>query len=217
MIEKDNLGTIQAKYVYAWRFVDNPPLDCVNPHFKNRYASLAATLSEVRKGCSMADIAYVQKLVADGDACYLKSFVMDGEGNILELSSFPVTNVPNPQAFGSEMTYKKRQQAQADWGIVGEEDDDANAAAEPYTAPKGQGKPKAAKEPKNDRLAAVRALYKGALEAGITVEGIDSWLTSRFSCTASGMAGLDDAALKAVEEYLKGRIADMETLRAEAA
>ena len=120
--------TVQQRFVDAWGSVENPPLDCVNPHFKNRYASLKATLGEVRKACAPNGLAYVQSLVEADGGYSLASYVTDGSDN-LPLSTFPMSIPPNPQAFGSELTYKKRQQAQADWGIVGEEDDDGEAGA----------------------------------------------------------------------------------------
>lgn len=124
--------SIYSRFVAARGAVKNPPLDSQNPHFRNRYASLAATLDEVNAACVRNGLAYVQALRQDGEGYNLTSFVVDGEGNRIELSQFPVSHVPNPQNFGSEMTYKKRQQAQADWGIVGDEDDDGEAAAKPY-------------------------------------------------------------------------------------
>lgn len=217
MEETKTVQTVQGKYVKARGWVSNPPLDCVNPHFKNRYASLKATLEEVNKACRMSDIAYVQSLEPNGDAFVLRSYVVDEDGAVMALSSFPVANVPNPQNFGSEMTYKKRQQAQADWGIVGEEDDDGEAAAKPYRGgEKTKPAPKADK-PANDRLSAVRGLYKQALAVGIKAEGIEAHLNAQYGKSLGEMATLDDAQLAAFAAYLDGRIADMAALKGEAA
>lgn len=132
-------SNVKQKFVAAWSEADNPPLDCVNPHFKNKYASLKATLAEVRRACKPHGIAYVQKLCEDEAGSYLASFVTDG-ADCMELSTFRVATPPNPQAFGSELTYKKRQQAQADWGIVGEVDEDGEIAAK--SAESASKKPK---------------------------------------------------------------------------
>lgn len=122
--------TAAQRYVAAWSEIKNPPLDGVNPHFKNRYATLSATLEAVREACKPQGIAYMQVLVRteDGKRAFRSSIVTDA-GDSMELSEFPVETPPNPQSFGSNLTYTKRQQAQADWGIVGDEDDDAEAAA----------------------------------------------------------------------------------------
>ena len=217
MIQINENSGVQARFAYAWDFAKNPPLDCTNPHFRNRYASLAATLGEVRKACSFADIVYCQTLVIEGYSYFLKSYVMDAKGERMELSTFPVTYSTNVQTFGSELTYKTRQQAQADWGIVGEEDDDGESAAQPvrgHDRPKG-GQPSA--KPQSDRLSAVRALYKQALASGVKAEGIESWSIAELGTDLSGLGNLDDGALKSLSDYLNGRIADMQALRGEAA
>lgn len=136
--------SIHARLFDARVKVKNPDLDSTNPHFKNRYASLGSTLKEVRAACDDAGISYVQYLAREGDGWAMASKVIDAEGGEVALSLFPVDAPPNPQAFGSNLTYIKRQQAQADWGIVGEEDDDGEAGAQTTSkAPqKRQQKPK---------------------------------------------------------------------------
>lgn len=201
--------TIYSKFIAARGAVKNPPLDSTNPHFKNRYASLAATLDEVNAACARNGITYVQALCADGEFFRLRSFVMDGEGNRIELSQFPVTNVPNPQNFGSEMTYKKRQQAQADWGIVGEEDDDGEGAAKQYRAEPKRRQP----EPKQDGLGEVRGLYSAAIKAGVRAEGIEGWLNANFGKTLKEIGTLEQPQLFAFAEYLKGVTRDAQNLR----
>lgn len=120
---------IKSKFVNAWLFCQNPELDGKNPHFGNRYATLAATLGRVREACAGQGIAYIQSLETTEHGCVIRSSVIDTTGETLPLSTFPVEAQPNSQKFGSNLTYVKRQQAQADWGIVGDEDDDGEAAA----------------------------------------------------------------------------------------
>lgn len=209
----DENKSIYARLVRARRWVKNPPLDCVNPHFKNRYASLSATLDEVNKACGMEDIAYFQTLIADDGAYALHSFVMDMDGERVLLSVFPVTNSSNPQNFGSELTYKKRQQAQADWCIVGEEDDDGEAAAKPIRdAAASKSAPKPTKT-KDGRLEGARGLYKQATAAGVKQEGIESWLVANMGHGLKELDKLDDNDLHAFETYLRGRIEDIEKLK----
>ena len=146
---------IKGLYVKAWAAIENPELDSVNPHFKNRYASLKATLKAVRDACAPLGMAYQQLLEQRGEGFVLRSRVVTA-GEEMDLSEYPVDSPPNPQSFGSGLTYKKRQQAQADWGIVGDDDDDGEAAA-------GYQKPKA---PKADAdLERARGRLKAALRA----------------------------------------------------
>lgn len=213
MLEGEKSKTIYQRLVKARRWVKNPPLDCTNPHFRNRYASLSATLDEVNKACSMECIAYFQVLTEKDGAYMLRSFVMDEAGSRFDLSEFPVSNSGDPQKFGSEMTYKKRQQAQADWGIVGEEDDDGEAASKPVreaAAVKQAHKPAQTKDP---RLDAVRGLYKQATAAGVKQEGIESWLVANMGHSLKDLDKLDDKGLQVFESYLRGRIDDLAALK----
>ena len=120
--------SIHERFAAAWSEAENPPLDGVNPHFSSRYAKLESILKAIRKACKSHGIMYKQTLVRHGEAYFLESAVMSEDGNIMELSTFPVEVSSNPQKLGSNLTYIKRQQAQVDWGIVGEDDDDGNAA-----------------------------------------------------------------------------------------
>lgn len=138
-------STVQQKFVTAWSNIKNPELDSVNPHFGNKYASLKATLDVIRAACAPLRIAYRQLLEkAEDGSRELHSFVIGDDGAILDCSYFPIETPPNPQSFGSILTYTKRQQAQVDWGITGEDDDDGEAGAKTAeNAPQKPGQNKA--------------------------------------------------------------------------
>lgn len=121
--------TLNEAYVAAYMNCTNPDMDGENPHFHNKYATLKATLKAVRDACKPNGIIYRQRMFKAENVLELHSSVMDGTGNEMSISIFPVEHVPNPQSFGSALTYAKRQQAQLDWGITGEEDDDGEAAS----------------------------------------------------------------------------------------
>lgn len=124
--------SINAKFVRAYAEMANPPLDSVNPHFRNRFASLKATLKVIRDACKPQGIAYIQTIHYGEPTNIITSFVLDEDsGDKIALSTFPLVFPADPQKRGSELTYAKRQLAQADWGLVGDPDDDAEAASKP--------------------------------------------------------------------------------------
>lgn len=131
------MSEFQDALAAAWAECDNPELDSVNPHFKNRFASLAATLRPIRRACAAHGLAYIQRVVPCEGGREIASAVV-GHGESMELSRFPVGFGGNPQQTGSALTYAKRQLAQLDWGIVGEEDDDAEAACAQPAQPSQQ-------------------------------------------------------------------------------
>lgn len=176
---------INGKFALAWSRVENPPLDSVNPHFKSKFASLGAVLKAIRKACD--GIAYIQAFdVADmgGESIlHIKSWVQDGEGR-LELSRLRMPITDNPQQQGSIITYYRRYVAVTDWGIVGEEDDDAESAMKP--------------KPKKDELA---DLWQQCIDLGVKPDGLTSWYE------ANGFKGrkltqLNNAERMKVKAYL---------------
>lgn len=213
--------TLHERFMDAWANMENPDLDGTNPHFKNRYATLKSTLGVVRAACKPAGIAYIQTLKNDGEGFVLRSAVIDAAGDMMPLSEFPVENVPNSQAFGSEMTYKKRQQAQADWGITGEDDDDGEAitASQAQNGGKGARKSATARPRANgstseqksaSRYAKLKELKAQAMELGITEEGMNGAIANILQ--GKPMKDATDTELKVCEGCLAGLIRDKKEL-----
>lgn len=143
--------SITELFVLAYSDVENPELDSTNDYFNSKYASLKSTLGVIRDACKSKQIIYRQTLVKNEEEYEIHSCVMNSLGEKLELSIFPIVVPPNPQSFGSNLTYTKRQQAQIDWGIVGEEDDDANLAADSIKSQKVATQTKTKSKPANQR------------------------------------------------------------------
>lgn len=118
--------SIEARFAAAWADCENPPLDSANPHFRTRFASLKATLGVIRAACAKHGLAYRQAIQAPtGDTPpILISSLVDADGNTMPLGALIVDRPANPQAFGANLTYAKRQLAQVDWGITGDPDED---------------------------------------------------------------------------------------------
>lgn len=112
----------------------NPKFDSVNPHFKNKFASLKACDAAVKPYLAEQGLAYRQ--TAEGSELVTYVYGLDME---LEVSRVPLVIVPDPQKQGSALTYARRYGLCAAFGLVGEDDDDGNQAAE---ASKSAPKPK---------------------------------------------------------------------------
>lgn len=179
--------SINAKFVRAYAAMANPPLDSVNPHFRNKFASLKATLKVIRDACKPQGIAYIQTIHCGEPTNTITSFVLDEDsGDMITLSTFPLVFPADPQKRGSELTYAKRQLAQADWGLVGDPDDDAEAASKPEPPKKAQP-PQRDYQPLKAECERLAAIHSTTLE--------DEW---RFVVETYGNPkGMDD------EEYQK--------------
>ena len=211
--------TIEARFAEAWGAIENPELDGRNPHFGNTYATLKATLAVIRDACRPQGLVYQQSLHSAQGNYYLESCVRDGDGGIIELSEFPVETPPNPQTFGSELTYKKRQQAQADWGITGEDDEDGEAAAAAHGYQTGKNasagkkaptKPSGGAKQQTGRYDRLKQLKAEAMELGITEEGMQGAIGNVLQ--GKPMKDASDTEIKACEACIAQLVSDKREL-----
>lgn len=196
--------SVESAFAAAWADCRNPELDGTNPHFRNRFASLKATLHAVRAACAAHGLAYSQTIASTDAGTFLTSRVYSAEGGCLELSTMPLDRPSNPQAFGSNITYAKRQLAQADWGITGDDDDDAEAAARNVASPAPQPsrKPENAPNPITfDQRANIAHLAK---RLGKTPQEIDAFIAWATGNAAMNLDECTEAqAEKVIDELLQ--------------
>jgi hypothetical protein len=100
-----------------------------NPHFKSRYADLAACVEAVVDALNANGIALVQRNIECAEGVCVETVFIHESGEML--SSGPL-HVPaakqDPQGYGSALTYARRYSLMAACGIA-PEDDDGNSAA----------------------------------------------------------------------------------------
>lgn len=116
--------TLYSRLAAAQAEMENPAMDRENPRFRNRFASLAAIRNAVVPCLARHGLACVQ--VVEGGRVVTR--VYGPEGDSIDLAGVPVSLAGNPQANGSEMTYAKRYSMSAAFCVVGDEDDDGEAA-----------------------------------------------------------------------------------------
>lgn len=101
--------------------------DSDNPHFKSRYASLAAICDAVRKPLADNGLSYVQLPSSEGLDVYLTTRLIHSSGEWIE-STFgaSVANERNKgvQGLGSILTYLRRYGLSAICGVAADEDTD---------------------------------------------------------------------------------------------
>ena len=135
-----------------------------NPHFKSRYADLAACVEAVIGGLNDNGIALIQRNSLDDSGVTVETVFVHESGEMLECGKLHVPAAKHdPQGYGSALTYARRYSLMAACGIA-PEDDDGNA-----------GSRKPAPTPDiTDHLAAIEGsgsseelakIYKDALDA----------------------------------------------------
>ena len=99
-----------------------------NPHFKSRYADLAACVEAVMDGLNANGIALIQRNFLDDTGVTVETVFVHESGEMLECGKLHVpASKQDPQGYGSALTYARRYSLMAACGIA-PEDDDGNAS-----------------------------------------------------------------------------------------
>lgn len=108
--------------------------DKENPHFKNKYASLSATLKATLPALNRHGIALMSCTAVEGDSIIVKTHLVY-KGLFFASAEWGVGKLTTPpQQLGSALTYARRYTVQSILGVAGEEDDDGNLAQQAATA-----------------------------------------------------------------------------------
>jgi hypothetical protein len=126
LILKPSLAAALAK---ANAEIHNPAFDKVNPHFKSKFASLAAVRNAIVPPYARNGLSIIQDLQSTdgGVACYTTILHASGESMTLGPLVMPVTK-HDAQGVTGAGTYAKRVHLQAVACVVGDEDDDGETA-----------------------------------------------------------------------------------------
>lgn len=116
--------------------IKNPHLDSTNPHFGSKFASLGAHLDAILPVANANGLVVLQEpCIADGQPALRTRVIHAGTFEFIE-STMPLAVDKNgPQGQGSAITYARRYALASIFGVVGETDDDGNAASKPATVP----------------------------------------------------------------------------------
>lgn len=101
----------------------------VNPHFKNKYADLAAVIEAVRKPlCDNGlSVSQTTELIAP-ESFILRTTLYHTSGQWLACE-YPLPSAANPQQLGSALTYARRYSLSCITCIAADEDDDGDQAS----------------------------------------------------------------------------------------
>lgn len=123
------LGQIAAALARAQAEMSNPGFDSTNPHFKNKFASLAAVRNAVVPVLAKHGISIAQNLTNADKAvgCWTILTHASGQQMVFGPLTLPVSK-DDAQGFGSAATYARRYSLMAVACVAGDDDDDANAA-----------------------------------------------------------------------------------------
>lgn len=100
-----------------------------NPHFKSRYADLAACVEAVIEGLNNNGVMLMQKCHENDTGVTVETMFVHESGETMSAGQLHVPAAKqDPQGYGSALTYARRYSLMAACGIA-PEDDDGNAAS----------------------------------------------------------------------------------------
>lgn len=166
MNKSDSLANLAPALVAAQAELKNPPFDSKNPHFKNAYASLQSVRDTVTPILAKHGLAVTQLLGANENGPTCETILLHKSGEFISSTLALPVDRANAQGFGSAYSYARRYALMAIVGVVGEPDDDANAASEKSARPAAAPKSALEDVPKG----ALKITAIGAAQAELTVE-----------------------------------------------
>lgn len=132
MIQSETIAQLATALAKAQALIKPASKDSTNPHFKSKYADLAAIWEACREPLTSQGLSVTQiPLDADPGRISLMTMLMHESGEYIGgvMSVTPQQN--SPQAAGSALTYLRRYALAALVGIVADDDDDGNEASKP--------------------------------------------------------------------------------------
>lgn len=130
MTTSEQVNEIAAALAKAQGKMKNAALNKVNPHFRNRYADLAAIRDAVTPELSVNGIAATQTIgFKDDGRQFVVTRLLHTSGQWIE-SACAIPPPGDMQKMGSAITYARRYSLSAICGIAADEDDDGNGSPE---------------------------------------------------------------------------------------
>lgn len=143
MQTSDQIQDIAAALNKAQQAMKPAAKDADNPHFKSKYADLAAIIAAVQGPFTEHGIAWMQDVTRDDQGINVSTRLLHTSGQWIEFGPLSIPlDKHNAHGVGSATTYAKRYSLAAAAGLA-TEDDDGNAATEaapkkaPLRKPKG--------------------------------------------------------------------------------
>lgn len=126
-MQSEQIDKLTEALAKAQGTIKNAVLNKVNPHFRSKYADLAAIFDAVRKPLADNGLIVTQTTEIREGGFVLVTMLAHSSGQWIR-SEYPLPSTGKPQEIGSALTYARRYSLSAIAGIAADEDDDANAA-----------------------------------------------------------------------------------------
>jgi len=131
MNHSESMAKLATALAKAQTELKNPPLDSTNPHFNSKFASLKGTRGAIQPVFAKHGISIIQMPAGNGTSVGLTTMLLHESGEYLSETMEIDWKTDNPQKIASLITYLRRYALQGFANVVGDIDDDGNAAITP--------------------------------------------------------------------------------------
>ena len=130
MIKSESIKELLTALAKAQGKISAAKKDSTNPHFKSKYADLAACWEAIKEPLSTNGLSLTQWVTTAEKGVSVVTVLGHSSGEFMSSeATFPVKDIGNPQSMGSSITYARRYCLSAAIGLVADDDDDGNAAS----------------------------------------------------------------------------------------
>jgi hypothetical protein len=170
-----------------------------NPHFKTKYADLAACVEAVVDALNSNGLAVMQRPAPSERGVKVRTVFLHESGAELDGGEIEVPAAKqDPQGYGSALTYARRYGLMAACGIA-PEDDDANAGTQ-AVRDRQQQRPAARQQPQQDKGGQTMAQQVHRIVTDVKAGNAKQ--------PAEWLASLDEAALNAIWKHIPAETQD---------
>ncbi len=162
------IAALSAALAKAQGEIKNPAFDKANPHFRNRYASLASCLDAVRVPLSKNGLAIMQVITTPAPDWVTVTTILTHSSGEWISADFGAKAQAQIQQVGATVTYLRRYALSSVLGIVGDDDDDGESDQQS----KSQRPPDAPREPAKEptlTTAEAKSLMKALAAKGLSL------------------------------------------------
>lgn len=143
--KSDQINELSTALSKAQGEMEAAKKDATNPHFKSKYATLAAVWEAARAPLAKNGLSVIQSLSIVEKQIHLTTVLAHSSGQWISGIVPVVAEKQTPQGIGSAITYFRRFSLSAMIGVAPDDDDDGNGAegkppVEPPKFPKAQAK-----------------------------------------------------------------------------
>ena len=128
MKTSEHINELATAFSKAQSEMKSASFDKVNPHFKNRYASLQSFIAACKDHLNKYGLSFTQPSYINGLQTILETVIMHSSGQWMSGEMLIIPGKGDIQSFGSSMTYAKRYLLSAMLGIAADDDDDGEDA-----------------------------------------------------------------------------------------